>query len=113
MAYVLYSPTHGVFLRADCNCPFFSKMLPDELEEAQIFDGVASASEMIERVMPNQKSLLEFRRVDIHCFATTATREECVAAGLPSLESNSDQGVTLPGQKGMALRRPTIERRQA
>jgi len=90
VAYIMYSTTHGVFLREDCNCPFFSKMIPGELEEAQIFDDVASANEVIDRVMPNQKGLLQFRRVDVHCFATTATREECVAAGVPSWESESD-----------------------
>ena len=65
-------------------------MVPGELEEAQVFDDVASAREVIERVMPNLQDILQFRRIDVHCFATTATKEDCVAAGLPAWESTDE-----------------------
>lgn len=98
VAYIMYSPVSGVFLREDYSCPFFSKMIPGELEEAQIFDDIASAQEVIDRIMPNQKGLIQFRRVDVHCFATTATRDECVAAGLPSWESSGEGREQTPAQ---------------
>jgi DNA-binding CsgD family transcriptional regulator len=91
VAYVLYSPKHGVFLRADGACPAFSKLFPGPTEEAQIFDDIAAANELIDEVMPNQRGELEFRRVDVHCFATSASREECAAAGLPWWEPDADQ----------------------
>ncbi|WP_075359424.1 hypothetical protein [Caballeronia sordidicola] len=52
--------------------------MPGELEEAQVFDDVASAREVIERVMPNLQDVLQFWRIDVHCFATSATKEDCV-----------------------------------
>ncbi|QIE30481.1 autoinducer binding domain-containing protein [Caballeronia sp. SBC2] len=90
VAYVIYSESRGIFLRADHGCPFFSKMLAGDLQEAQIFDDRASARELIDRVMPNQKDVVQLRRVDVHCFATTATKEECVAAGMPAWESEAE-----------------------
>ena len=88
VAYVIYSPQHGVFLREELGCPAFSKMLPGEAETAQVFDDIASARELIQRVMPNQDRLVQFRRVDVHCFAASATKEECIAAGLPTWDSS-------------------------
>ena len=82
VAYVVYSPRWGVFLREDFGIPFWSGLNPQGLDTAQLFPDAASARRVFDAQPAGHDC--ELRRVEVHFSARNASIVDCVAAGLPA-----------------------------
>lgn len=87
VAYVVHSPQYGVFLREDYGCLFFSRVNPEDLDEAELFPDAESAQRILNMMPSNHDCKLH--RVDVHHTATTASIDDCINAGLSGWEPTS------------------------
>ena len=82
VGYVIHSARCGTLLREDYGIPFWSDFNPAGLDDAQVFPDIESAKRTLE-VIRFPQGECEFRRIDVYHTATTASIDECAAAGIP------------------------------
>jgi hypothetical protein len=82
VGYVIHSDRWGTFLREDFGIPFWSNVNPEGIDEAQLFPDTEAAQRTLVAIgYPAEEC--QFRRVDVYHTATTASIDDCVAAGVP------------------------------
>ncbi|WP_186184681.1 autoinducer binding domain-containing protein [Burkholderia gladioli] len=84
VAYIVYSETYGIFLREEYGAQFWSQLNPSGIDRAQIFKDPEAARHYFQP--RGGSAAYAMRRVDVHHTASVATRQECLAAGLPGWE---------------------------
>jgi hypothetical protein len=87
VGYLIHSTRWGTFLRQVYGVPFWSKVNPEGIDEAQVFAGAESAQQILRTLQIGHDC--ELRRVDVHHTADTASIDDCVAAGIPRWDPSS------------------------
>ena len=82
VGYVIHSARCGTLLREDYGIAFWSDFNPAGLDDAQVFPDAETAQRTLSMIKFPQDEC-EFRRVDVYHTATTASIDDCAAAGIP------------------------------
>jgi DNA-binding CsgD family transcriptional regulator len=96
VAYVLHSAVYGTYLGTDHTVPFWSGIMPSGLDEAVVFPDLESAEAALSALNLVRGHDVQFKRVDIHQAAQTATISDCVRAGLPMWDPLMETSGTPP-----------------
>ena len=91
VGYVIHSARCGTLLREDYGIPFWSAFNPAGLDDAQVFPDVETAQRTLLMIKFPQDEC-EFRRVDVYHTATTASIDDCAAAGIPRWDPSTANG---------------------